>query len=176
VTLAAASTLSRTSATAALLLAATGCAAGSSPSPTAAVHTSIASQPTATPPATTPGRTTGMNIRLIINGATINATLNDSATARDFAAQLPLTLTLSDYHQTEKMIDLPDRLSTSGAPEGTTPQAGDLAYFAPWGNLAVYYRSAPYFSGVIKIGELDNAGIEQLSAADNGTVTIETAS
>jgi hypothetical protein len=37
-------------------------------------------------------------------------------TSRDFAALLPLTLTLKDYAATEKISDLPKRLSTDGAP------------------------------------------------------------
>ena len=77
-----------------------------------------------------------MNLRLTIDGRPVTATLNDSAAARDFAALLPLTLNLSDFHETERIADLPRRLSTSGAPEGAEPKAGDLAYYAPWGNLA----------------------------------------
>lgn len=62
-----------------------------------------------------------MNIRLAIDGTPVDATLNDSAAARDFAAQLPLTLNLTDFHQAEKIADLPRRLSTSGAPDGAAP-------------------------------------------------------
>ncbi|WP_179382102.1 cyclophilin-like fold protein [Streptomyces sp. SA15] len=71
-----------------------------------------------------------MNIRLTVDGHHVAAILNDSATARDFAALLPLRLDLSDFYQTERMADLPRRLSTSGAPKGTEPKAGDLAYYA----------------------------------------------
>jgi hypothetical protein len=40
----------------------------------------------------------------------------DSGTTRDFMTLLPLTVTLSDYAQTEKVSDLPRRLSPTGAP------------------------------------------------------------
>jgi hypothetical protein len=52
-----------------------------------------------------------MKICLQLDGKNLPATLNDSPAARDFAALLPLTLTLKDYAATEKISDLPRRLS-----------------------------------------------------------------
>ena len=57
-----------------------------------------------------------MKIRIIASDRTLTAELEDSAAARDFAALLPLELTLSDYNRTEKIADLPRRLSIEGAP------------------------------------------------------------
>ena len=74
-----------------------------------------------------------MKIRLDVDGAAVAATLDDNDTARDFASQLPLTLTLEDYASAEKIADLPRRLSTNGAPAGTTASVGDVSYYAPWG-------------------------------------------
>jgi hypothetical protein len=99
----------------------------------------------------------------------------DSETARDFISLLPLTLTLSDYAQTEKVSDLPRRLSTAGAAEGAEPDVGDIAYYAPWGNLAIYYRDFGYSSGLVKLGSIDS-GIEELAAMSGDfSVTIELA-
>jgi hypothetical protein len=33
-------------------------------------------------------------------------------------------------------------LSTDGAPAGARPEAGDLTYYSPWGNLAVFIETA----------------------------------
>lgn len=44
-----------------------------------------------------------MKIRLTVGGKVATGTLNDSASARDFAALLPLTLPLEDYASTEKV-------------------------------------------------------------------------
>lgn len=115
-----------------------------------------------------------MNIRLTLNGHPIAATLNDSATARDFAAQLPLTLPLRDLNAAEKIADLPRKLSTSGAPEGADPEVGDLAYYAPWNQLATYYRDAPYAAGLVILGHMADGGTEQLATADE--ITIEATS
>jgi hypothetical protein len=131
--------------------------------------------PTATAPASpSDDKDTAMNIRLTIDGKQVDATLNDGATARDFAALLPLTLNLNDFHETEKIADLPRRLSTSGAPDTAEAKPGDLAYYAPWGNLALYYRgSGSSDAGLIILGRV-NGDAERLDTATQ--VTIEAAS
>lgn len=58
-----------------------------------------------------------MKIRLIINDQMLSATMEDSIPAREFIAQLPLTLQLEDYAATEKIAQLPRRLSVAGEPE-----------------------------------------------------------
>jgi hypothetical protein len=72
-----------------------------------------------------------MKIRMNIEGKAIAAPLLDTATSRDFVSLLPLTLTLKDYAATEKISDLPRRLSTEGAPPGSAPSVGDIAYYSP---------------------------------------------
>ena len=70
-------------------------------------------------------------IRISLDGAILTGSLNDSKAARDFAAMLPLTLTLQDYNGTEKISDLPRRLSREGAPDGLEPSAGDVVFYPP---------------------------------------------
>ncbi|NOK18150.1 hypothetical protein HMI50_14110 [Corallococcus carmarthensis] len=107
---------------------------------------------------------TPVKLRLIIEGAVLTATLDDSAAARDFVSLLPLSLTLRDYAGTEKVSDLPKRLSTVGSPPGVDPEVGDLAYYAPWGNLAIFYRDFGYSSGLVRLGRIES-GIEKLQGA-----------
>ncbi len=126
-------------------------------------------------PKSTSQTKTAMKIRLKLEDKVLTATLNDSKTARDFAAQLPLTLTLTDYSKTEKISDLPKKLSTDGAPSGSDPSVGDIAYYAPWGNLALFYRDFGYSSGLVILGKFDG-GIEALSGPKPLKVTIEVAS
>jgi hypothetical protein len=73
-----------------------------------------------------------MKIRIDVDGTSVTATSDDTAAAKDFVSLLPLTLTLEDYNRTEKINDLPKKLSTLGAPEGVDPSRGDIAYYAPW--------------------------------------------
>jgi hypothetical protein len=102
-----------------------------------------------------------MKIRIIIEGQALSATLDDSTAAKDFASLLPLDLTLSDYASTEKVSDLPRRLSTDGAPRSYKPSAGDITYYAPWGNLAIFYRGFSDSAGLVRLGAFDD-GVEAL--------------
>ncbi len=129
--------------------------------------------PTAVPPTeTSPKRTDSMKIRLKLEDTVITATLIDSKTTQDFISLLPLTLTLEDYAGTEKISDLPKRLSTEDAPSGSDPSVGDITYYAPWGNLAIFYRDFGYASGLVILGKID-CGIEALNVPGSVRVTIE---
>jgi hypothetical protein len=97
-----------------------------------------------------------MKIRVNVGDTAVTATLEDNEASRDFVSLLPLTLTLRDYATTEKISELPRRLNTKGAPAGVDPSVGDIAYYAPWGNLAVFYKDAGYATGLIKLGRLDS--------------------
>ena len=107
-----------------------------------------------------------MKIRIKFEDKVLTATLRDSKTARDFVSQLPLTLTLEDYASTEKISDLPKRLSTEGAAPGFDP-SGDIAYYEPWGNLAVFYKDFRYSSGLVSLGRLDT-GVDLLARSHYG--------
>lgn len=124
-----------------------------------------ASQPTTQP-------TTIMKISLKLQDKTLTATLCDTPTARHFASMLPLTLTLADYSKTEKISDLPNKLTNEGAPAGADPSVGDIAYYAPWGNLALFYKDFGYSNGLIILGKLDS-GAEALNVPGSVKVTIE---
>ena len=121
-----------------------------------------------------------MRIRMSIEGTPLTATLDDNVASRDFASLLPLALTLTDYAATEKISDLPRRLPTEGTPPGSEPAVGTLAYYAPWGNLALFYRDAGYANGLVRLGTI-TSGMDvlkqsgplevdiQLLEADEGT-------
>ncbi|MGW3983031.1 cyclophilin-like fold protein [Streptomyces mirabilis] len=112
---------------------------------------------------------------MTIADAEFKAALLNNQASRDFIAQLPLILTFRDYARTEKVSDLPRRLSTAGAPAGDKPSVGDLTYYAPWGNLAIFYRDFDYAHGLVKLGSLES-GIEKLAGMSGDfTVTIELA-
>lgn len=106
------------------------------------------------------------------SGKQLLATMSDNAAARDFLSLLPLTLTLDDYNKTEKVSDLPKRLSTQGTPNGFDPDVGDITYYAPWGNLAIFYQDFGYASGLVHLGKID-AGVEILQHKGPLKVTIE---
>lgn len=83
-----------------------------------------------------------------------------------------MVLILEDYNSTEKVSDFPRRLSTEGAPEGFDPSVGDITYYAPWGNLAVFYRDFGYSRCLVRLGRMES-GIEILKQHGPLRVTIE---
>ena len=111
-------------------------------------------------------------IEIIVDDSPVTAIVEDSAAARDFLSLLPLTLTLEDYHNTEKISDLPRRLSTAGAPAGIDPEVGDITYYAPWGNLAIFYRDFGYAKGLVRLGHI-TSGMDQLKRDGSFRVTIQ---
>jgi hypothetical protein len=116
----------------------------------------------------------GTPIRITFGDTELTARLLDNATARDLAAQLPLTLTFRDHNNVEKTAPLPRELSLDGAPEGHDPTAGDIGYWAPDGDLVFYYDSAaPFFNGIVRIGEFDGDMDALERQSEDFSVTIE---
>ena len=123
-----------------------------------------------------PGPSVGTPIRIAFGDTALTARLLDNATARDLATELPLTLTFRDHDNVEKTAPLPRELSLEGAPEGHDPATGDIGYWAPGGDFVLYYdNDAPYFDGIVRVGEFDGdmEAIERLP--EGAGVTIERA-
>lgn len=116
-----------------------------------------------------------MNILITVGSAVIaTGLLDDSDSAKDFAALLPLNLTLKDYASTEKIADLPRLLTTRGAPASYTPSSGDISFYAPWGNLAIFYEDGHLSSGLVRLGRI-GSGLDALRQEHPMTVRVEIA-
>lgn len=113
-----------------------------------------------------------MNLKITIGEQIVTAILYDNPTSKDFAAILPLTLTLEDYSNTEKISDLSKKLSIQNAPSGFDPSIGDITYYAPWGNIALFYKGSRYANGLISLGKIAN-GIEAFQGSGPLTVKLE---
>ena len=121
-------------------------------------------------------RSDHMKININIGGKILTATLADNATARDFVSLLPLNVSMNDLFGREKYGDLPKALSENG-PRTSRYEVGDVAYWSPDHQFAVYYRqdgeSIPS-PGVIPIAKID-AGTEAFNVPGSVKVTIEDA-
>lgn len=156
---------------AAVLLALGACSNDSPDAPSPSISSPSAGRQET--PASSSDRKTPMNIHVTLDGRTVDATLNDSPAARDLATFLPLTLELKDFHGTERVGYPPRKLTTDSAPERSAAKAGDLAYYAPWGNLALFYQDGPAASAdLLILGHIDT-DTGQLARADQ--ITIEAA-
>ncbi len=107
------------------------------------------------PVATSTSPASGTRFRVIVGDTTLTGHLFDNATARDLASQLPLTLSFRDLNRVEKTAPLPGKLSIDGMPVGDDPHVGDLGYWAPDGDLVLYYGEVGYWAGIMRIGEID---------------------
>nr|MDP2192331.1 cyclophilin-like fold protein [Rhodoferax sp.] len=97
-----------------------------------------------------------MKIRLHVNGEIAVATLHDNATARDFLALLPLSLTLKDFAKVERIGDLPRKLVVKDPQSGMDPAVGDLAYYAPWNNFVVFAGANKFDRGLVPLGKVES--------------------
>lgn len=116
---------------------------------------------------------TSMKMNITIDGRTITATMEDHAAGRDFLSRLPLETTLQDYNSTEKIFYPSPALTTASATRGCTPAPGDITIYAPWGNVAIFYKSWSASNDLIKIGRIDGDGIEALRSAGDIRVKFE---
>jgi hypothetical protein len=107
------------------------------------------------------GESAPMRIRFKFHDQDFTATLSDNASAREFAAMLPLDVTIEDFSSNEKIAHLPRKLTelSRGPFEGAAP--GDLCYYVPWGNLAFFHDRYESTRDLVPLGRLDG-GIEPL--------------
>jgi hypothetical protein len=121
-------------------------------------------------------RSHSMKININIAGKALTASLADNATALDFVSVLPLNVSMDDLFGREKYGDLPKALSENG-PKKNRYEVGDIAYWSPDHQFAVYYhqdgKSIPS-PGIIPIAKIDT-GIEAFNVPGSVKVTIELA-
>lgn len=114
-----------------------------------------------------------LRIRFSFDSGEAVAVFNDIPPVRSLLAQLPATVTISDYAGAEKIAYFAETLTAEGAPEGYDPQIGDVACYGPWGNMAIFYSDQPYAEGLWPMGKIES-GLDLLAALPEGaSVTIE---
>lgn len=102
-------------------------------------------------------------------GHEVSFALNESAAADDLWEQLPLEIAVENYSDDEKIF-YPDALDVSDAPRADAV-VGTLAYYAPWGDVVMYYRPFGAASGLYELGQAVE-GADSIQAL-GGTLTIE---
>lgn len=115
-----------------------------------------------------------MKINIKVGDKAVTATLIDNPTTRDFVSLLPLTLTMNDLLGREKFAHLPRAISEEGK-RTKTYEVGDIIYWSPGPDVAIYYRhdgAAIPNPGIITIGKL-NTGVEAFNVPGSVNVTIE---
>lgn len=95
--------------------------------------------------------------KLLITGTNGQAIvcLYDTPVSKDFILLLPLSVTLSDFMGEEKIASLPRKLITTSEPTAGSVQ-GDFTYYAPWGNLAIFYKGFGKDRGLRILGYIES--------------------
>ena len=78
--------------------------------------------------------------------------LNDSSGAKSLYDQLPLSLTVENFSDNEKIFYPPEPLDVSDTPLANGP-AGTLAYYEPWGDVVMFYDTYSQANGLYQLGE-----------------------
>lgn len=105
-------------------------------------------------------------IKMSFDKEEIIVKLFDNKTSKDLLEQLPLTLEFEDFAGAEKIAYPNKKLTVDKS--SSAGETSDFCYYAPWGNLAVFYRGYGNDSGLVKLGRIES-GKETLRKIKEGT-------
>lgn len=112
-------------------------------------------------------------IMLKVGSQEFQANLYNNPTSQSLLDQMPLTVEMDDYAGMEKIFYPKPGLSTDQAPSGMDPSVGDITYYAPWGDVAIFYKDFGYAKGLIPLGKLEDIEGFLNALAKTNTVTFE---
>ena len=97
-------------------------------------------------------------IKIIAGGREVSATLNDSATSKDFLERLPLEFSMNDLFGREKYYNFSEPLEDGNVKEFTF-DVGDVFYWPPQKSFVIIYRqdgdTIP--GGMYPLGRIDDS-------------------
>ncbi|MCG3665300.1 hypothetical protein L5F09_06045 [Aliarcobacter butzleri] len=112
-----------------------------------------------------------LKISINSNGNTTVYELNNSSASKELYAQLPLNIKVENYSNDEKIFYPPNKLTTSNTSLAKNDKAGTLAYYAPWGDVVMFYKDFRRSSGLYELGKV-LWGAEYIESM-SGTITID---
>ncbi|HYW36388.1 MAG TPA: cyclophilin-like fold protein [Balneolaceae bacterium] len=115
-------------------------------------------------------------IRITVNNLEVEATLNDTEMSHDFISLLPLEFTMKDLFCREKFASLPRSISKGGG-QIQSYEVGDIAYWAPGQDIAIFYRQdgQRMQEGLYKLGKIEG-DLEPFNTPGSVPVKVECAS
>jgi hypothetical protein len=113
---------------------------------------------------------TTMKVHVTANSKTTVFELNNSQAAKDLYFQLPLSIKVEDYSNNEKIFYPPKKLNTTNTPQANA-KSGTFAYYAPWGDVVMFYGDFGSAAGLYELGNAVSGG-EHINEM-TGTLRIE---
>lgn len=107
----------------------------------------------------------GQKIRMVFQGGEATVALFDNPLAKEFFRRLPLEVKFEDFSRTEKIFYMPEKLDVSGG-VNADQRKGDFCYYAPWGNIAVFYKGYGHGRSLYVLGMLES-GKDSLARLKN---------
>ncbi|WP_109078354.1 cyclophilin-like fold protein [Aggregatibacter kilianii] len=96
-----------------------------------------------------------MKLKITLDSDVYSATLEENPTSQSFWQLLPLESKLDNYSHNEKIFYPSHKLSAENAPESYAANAGDITYYAPWGNVAMFFEQGEKATGLIYLGKFN---------------------
>ena len=113
------------------------------------------------------------NMQILVSDGTNDVIyeLNSSQAALDLYNQLPLTLEVETFSTNEKIFYPPAELNTASTPNADEGEKGVLAYYAPWGDVVMFYGNYSENPSLFELGHVISG--EELISRLSGTITID---
>lgn len=119
----------------------------------------------------TPLPLSDMRVEILSQGKRATFRLYDTVAAGELYAQLPLETDVEDYGGKEKIYYPPKKLNTADTPMVKAARPGTLAYYAPWGDVVMFYGSFGSAPGLYELGHAVQGA--ELIGSLSGSVRIE---
>ena len=118
------------------------------------------------------GTKTASNSKITIKSDTYTIVykLNNSRAAKELYDQLPLTLKVENYSDNEKIFYPPKKLKTKDTPKSGGSK-GSLSYYAPWGDVVMFYDTAGSASGLYELGTVVSGEDDISKLSDKITIS-----
>jgi hypothetical protein len=94
-----------------------------------------------------------MKINVNFNENLVVFELNSSNAAKELYSMLPLEVAVENFSNNEKIFYLPKKLDTKNTSLANA-KIGTLAYYAPWGNVVMFYGDFGSASGLYELGKV----------------------
>lgn len=98
--------------------------------------------------------------------------LNGNDAARSLLEQMPMRLKFEDFGSAERIAYLPQKIKLGSSPTSCAPSEGDLTYYIPWGNLAVFVKGYRPSNDLVPLGKLSGQALEIIRSSSDRTVEI----
>lgn len=115
-----------------------------------------------------------LNLIIQVGNDQFELRLEENPTSLSLWDQAPFTVEFEDFAGLEKIFYPPQKLSITNAPKGAKPTKGDVMYYAPWGDVAIFYKDASYASGLIPMGKIAQIDAFTQAISKVGKATIQT--